>query len=99
MSHQIAASAENIYTDTTNVFDCKLVEYVTLWSNKIMWGMDCDIEPLLIELYKLYSYSKVLNTLESPNECDTHIPVKLKQKIQKYEKALTRKQTAFCRNC
>jgi hypothetical protein len=95
----IVHTVENINTDTVNVFDCKLVEYTTLWANKVMWGMDCDIEPLLIELYKLYSYSKVLNSLESVNECDTQIPVKLKQKIQQYQKALTKKQSTFCRNC
>lgn len=84
---------------TENVFDCKLVEYSVLYSNKIMWGMDCDIEALEIELYKLYNYNKVLLSLDTTNECSTRISPSLTQKIKQYKKALTKQYSTFCRNC
>lgn len=86
----------------STVINCKLAEYTVLFSNKVMWGMDCDIKPLLIEMYKLYSYKKVLNSLEFTNdcvECGIKIPSKLKQKIEKYELLLSKTRTKFCRHC
>lgn len=99
-------------TITTFLFDCKLVDYAVLYSNKIMWGSDCDIDALLLEIRKLYLYKRVQETFDTENDCNDEkpvntciskirIPVKLRQKIQQYHNALQRSNRAskFCRHC
>lgn len=79
--------------------ECKLAEYSALYSGKIMWGLDCDIEQLELELYKIYSYIFLLNTLNTANDCEYHIPVDLIQKIKQYQKAINKRNSTFCSNC
>lgn len=77
---------------------CKLLEYSVLFSGKILWGLDCELDELVIELKKLYSYIIIKESLDSSNECD-HIPVSLQQKINNYINLLNRKKSSFCKNC
>jgi hypothetical protein len=77
---------------------CKLLEYAVLYSGKSLWGLDCDLEQLQIELEKIHRYIYLLNSLESVNNCKV-IPVSMQDKINNYIKALGRKRTTFCRNC
>ena len=61
---------------------CKLAEYAILYSAKIMWGLDCDIEELLLEIAKLQMYVSIKKSLETPNTCVNVISVDLIQKIE-----------------
>jgi len=79
--------------------ECSLAEQTTLYVNKLMYGSDCDIEELRIELYKLYSYLFILESLETANDCEYHIPVELIQKIEKYKKSINKRKSKFCNNC
>ena len=81
-----------------NVLRCKLLEYAVLYAGKSLWGLDCDLEQLQVELEKIHRYLYLLNSLETENECD-HIPVKIEEKINNYIKALSRKKSTFCKNC
>ena len=78
---------------------CKLAEYSILYSAKVMWGMDCDIEELLLEILKLQGYVFVKESLETVNDCDVKIPVDLIQKIDAYIASLNRRRNITCRNC
>jgi hypothetical protein len=78
---------------------CKLVEYAISYSAKVMWGMDCDLEELLQEILKIQGYIFVMQSLETPNDCETIIPVDLIQKIDAYIASLNRRRNATCRNC
>jgi hypothetical protein len=77
---------------------CKIAYYSYLFSGKLMWGLDCDIEQLEIELYKLYTYLKVYTVQQSSNEC-CKIPVKLEQKVNNYIKSLSKRTSKFCKSC
>jgi hypothetical protein len=77
---------------------CKLLEYAVLYSGKTLWGLDCDLEELQIELLKVYKYLFLKKSLETPNDCDI-IPMRLQQKIEQYIKNLKRKRSSFCVNC
>jgi hypothetical protein len=81
-----------------NTLKCKLLEYAVLYSGKSLWGLDCDLEQLQIELEKIHRYLFLLNSLESQNDCP-HIPIKMQEKIDNYIKALNRKRSTFCKNC
>lgn len=81
-----------------NTLKCKLLEYAVLYSGKMLWGLDCELEELQIELEKLYKYIFLLESLETSNECN-HIPVTLQRKIDKYINLLNRKRSYFCKNC
>jgi len=78
---------------------CKLTEYVILYSAKVMWGLDCDIDALLQEMAKLEYYLQVLETLETVNDCDVQIPTEITQKINSYVALLGRTRNTNCRNC
>jgi len=78
---------------------CKLAEYAVLYSTKIMWGMDCDLEQLYAEILKLQSYINVKESLLTVNECDDIIPTALIQKIDSYIALLSRGKNKTCRNC
>jgi len=78
---------------------CKLTEYVILYTAKLMWGLDCDIEALHQEIMKLEHYKQVKESLESPNDCTDLIPTELIQKIDSYIALLNRKRNKNCRNC
>ena len=78
---------------------CKLTEYVILYSGKVMWGMDCDIEALLQEMSKIEYYLQVLETLETVNDCTDQISTDITQKINSYIALLNRKRNKNCRNC
>jgi hypothetical protein len=78
---------------------CKLAEYAILYSAKIMWGLDCDIEELLLEIAKLQMYISIKKSLETPNTCVNVISVDLIQKIDSYIASLNRSRNLTCRNC
>jgi len=78
--------------------NCKLVEYSSLYSSKIIWGLDCDIEELNIEIFKLKYYIEVLVSLNEVNDCNM-FPINLINKIKYYAKLLRRKRSSFCKNC
>ena len=78
---------------------CKLTEYVILYSGKLMWGMDCDLEPILQEISKIEYYLQVLETLETTNSCTDQISTNITQKINSYISLLNRKRKRDCRNC
>ena len=77
---------------------CKLSYYTYLYAGKVLWGMDCELEQLQIELYKLYTYIKVATVQETSNDC-YKIPVELEQKVNNYIKLLNKKKLAFCKAC
>jgi len=78
---------------------CKLVEYSILFSAKIMWGLDCELAELRLEIRKLQQYIAVQESLETTNDCNDLIPVDLIQKIDAYIMALSRRKNRNCRNC
>lgn len=78
---------------------CKLAEYVILYSAKLMWGMECDIEKLYQEILKLEGYIQVLDSLETANDCEDLIPASLTQKITSYINSLDRESNRNCRHC
>lgn len=78
---------------------CKLAEYSISYAAKIMWGMDCDVEELTLEMMKIQGYIAVKETLLTSNTCETQIPVDLIQKIEAYLAFLNRKRNLTCRKC
>lgn len=78
---------------------CKLAEYAILYSAKIMWGLDCDIKELLLEIAKLQMYVSIKKSLETSNTCTNVISVNLIQKIDSYIASLNRSRNLTCRNC
>lgn len=78
---------------------CKLAEYAILYSAKVMWGMDCDLEELLLEILKIQGYVFCLESLETVNDCEVKIPVDKIQKIDSYIASLNRRRNTTCRNC
>lgn len=82
-----------------NQLRCKLSEYVILYSSKIMWGMDCDIDELKLEILKIQGYLFTLEVLAESNDCINTIPVNLIQKIESYMLSLNRRKNKTCRNC
>jgi hypothetical protein len=99
----MASGSSNIISNNqvvlgNQVLKCKLLEYAVLYSGKSLWGLDCDLEQLQIELEKIYRYLYLLNSLEQTNNCD-HIPTSMQEKINNYIKALSRKRSTFCKNC
>lgn len=77
---------------------CKLLEYSTLYSGKLLWGLDCELEELQIELDKLYKYIYLQRSLEESNDCE-RISINIQQKINNYITLLNKKRTSFCKNC
>jgi len=80
------------------VLQCKLAYYSYLYAGKLLWGLDCELEQLQIELYKLYTYIKIYVVQQSANDCDK-IPVELEQKVNNYIKLLNKKSSKFCKSC
>lgn len=78
---------------------CKLAEYSIMYSSKIMWGMDCDLEAILEEMYKIQRYIFILETLQTTNTCNDKIHPTLIDKINDYIRALNRNKNRTCRNC
>jgi hypothetical protein len=86
-----------------DVLKCKLLEYAIMYSGKIMWGLDCDLEALRQELFKINNYIEILKELETntlgEEPCIEEIPQTIVQKIDSYVAALERKKNINCRNC
>jgi hypothetical protein len=81
-----------------DILKCKLLEYSVLLSGKILWGLDCEVEQLRIEVNKIYRYIYLLESLQEPNDCK-HIPIKLQQKIKNYINQLSKNKSLFCNDC
>lgn len=76
---------------------CKLVEYSLLYGSKIMWGLDCDIKALRIELFKIRYYMDVLKEQQNSHKCEVQVPIELIEKINSYVSKLKRNSVLKCK--
>ncbi len=84
-----------------NTLQCRLTYYAYLYSGKLLWGLDCELEQIEIELYKLHSYIKIKEVQSESNDCTKIIPISLEQKVNNYIKLMNKKSysSKICRNC
>lgn len=81
---------------------CKLAYYSYLYAGKLLWGLDCDIEGIRNEMFKMSRYISVIEIqtyTDEYNNCAEPFKQHLKEEIDRYIKSLNRKQYSFCRNC
>ena len=79
--------------------NCKFADLTALYAGKLLWGMDCNIDALVDEILEIYGYIAILDILKDSNNCEVHIPNRLKQKIDSYIKLINRSNSNFCNNC
>lgn len=82
-----------------NKLECRLSRLMAIYSGKLIWGIDCNIDLLTEEIEDVYFHLQVLEVNESANNCSTHIPQDLIKKAESYIKVSSKTNSKFCKNC
>ena len=77
---------------------CRLAKYASIYSGKLIWGIDCNIDLLQQEINTIFRYLNILDIYLTENSC-VHIPQKTIKKIKSYVKDFSKNSSNFCKNC
>ena len=85
---------------TVDAHNCYLLELTNLYTGKIFWGLDCELEEIKIAIKKVLKYRYLKNT--NDDDCDFIFPIELQFEIEKFDRFLksrNNKKTKFCKTC